>query len=120
MATSGARQVSVGGKSDVGVFDGEGECVGVEGGPVDMMSNENHDRPATSLLHGDENSRGGAVAPAIVQASTFAAELVSRGVSRHRHQEGFSNTSYVRYGNPNHTQVAEASWQLLKAPNGPW
>ena len=70
-----------------------------------MMSNENHDRPATSLLHGDENSRGGAVAPAIVQASTFAADSSEEFLDTAT--KSFSDSFYVRYGNPNHTQVAD-------------
>jgi len=69
------------------------------------MTDEPQDLPATSLLHGDARARRGAIVPAIVQATTFAAasneeflDLATRS---------FADEFYVRYGNPNHTQVAE-------------
>ncbi|MFY9783965.1 MAG: PLP-dependent aspartate aminotransferase family protein [Acidimicrobiales bacterium] len=69
------------------------------------MTDELHDLPATSLLHGDAHARRGALVPPIVQATTFAAssneeflDLATRS---------FADEFYIRYGNPNHTQVAE-------------
>jgi methionine-gamma-lyase len=69
------------------------------------MTDEPHDLPATSLLHGDAGARRGAIVPPIVQATTFAAssneeflDLATRS---------FADEFYIRYGNPNHTQVAE-------------
>ncbi|HVB50629.1 MAG TPA: aminotransferase class I/II-fold pyridoxal phosphate-dependent enzyme [Acidimicrobiales bacterium] len=68
------------------------------------MAGEPRDLPATSLLHGDAQARKGAVVPPIVQAATFAAgsseeflDLATRS---------FADEFYLRYGNPNHTQVA--------------
>jgi methionine-gamma-lyase len=65
---------------------------------------EPQDRPATSLLHSDAHARHGAVVPSIVQATTFAAasseeflDLATRS---------FADEFYIRYGNPNHTQVS--------------
>ena len=69
------------------------------------MSDDQNDLPATSLLHSDLVSRDGAVVAPIVQASTFAAdsgdEFLDVATKR------FSDNFYVRYGNPNHTQVAD-------------
>src|ERR1700728_4017841 len=67
--------------------------------------NDDHDLPATSLLHGDANSRDGAVVRPIVQASTFAAD--SREGFLDVATKSFSDAFYVRYGTPNHTQVAD-------------
>jgi methionine-gamma-lyase len=63
------------------------------------------DLPATSLLHGDSESRRGAVVPPIVQATTFAAESSEEFLDLAT--KNFSDEFYVRYGNPNHTQVAD-------------
>lgn len=69
------------------------------------MNDESHDLAATSLLHADADARGGAVVPPIVQAATFTAssgeeflDLATRA---------FADEFYLRYGNPNHTQVAD-------------
>jgi methionine-gamma-lyase len=69
------------------------------------MTDEPQDLPATSLLHSDVHARRGAIVPPIVQAATFGAasneeflDLATRS---------FADEFYVRYGNPNHTQVAE-------------
>jgi methionine-gamma-lyase len=70
-----------------------------------VTTDEHHDLPATSLLHGDEDSRDGAVVPPIVQASTFAAD--SKEEFLDEATKSFSDNFYVRYGNPNHTQVAD-------------
>jgi methionine-gamma-lyase len=63
------------------------------------------DLPATTLLHGDSNSRQGAVVPPIVQATTFAANSNEEFLDLAT--KNFSDEFYVRYGNPNHTQVAD-------------
>ena len=63
------------------------------------------DLPATSLLHGDSQSRRGAVVAPIVQATTFSAATSEEFLDMAT--KSFSDEFYVRYGNPNHTQVAE-------------
>ncbi|MGC2485224.1 MAG: aminotransferase class I/II-fold pyridoxal phosphate-dependent enzyme [Acidimicrobiales bacterium] len=63
------------------------------------------DQPATSVLHADFRSRRGEVAPSIVQAATFSASTSEEFLDRAT--KSFSDEFYVRYGNPNHTQVAE-------------
>jgi methionine-gamma-lyase len=68
------------------------------------MSNESHDLPATSLLHGDARERKGAVVPPIVQAATFAADSNEEFLDLAT--RNFVDEFYVRYGNPNHSQVA--------------
>jgi cystathionine beta-lyase/cystathionine gamma-synthase len=70
-----------------------------------VTADEHRDLPATSLLHSDVDSRSGAVVPPIVQASTFAAD--SREGFLDDATKSFSDNFYVRYGNPNHTQVAD-------------
>lgn len=70
-----------------------------------MTADEHRDLPATTLLHGDADSRDGAVVPPIVQASTFAAD--SKEEFLDDATKSFSDNFYVRYGNPNHTQVAD-------------
>lgn len=69
------------------------------------MSDELHDRAATSLQHADAGSRGGAVVPPIVQAATFTAS--SAGEFADLATRAFADEFYLRYGNPNHTQVAD-------------
>jgi methionine-gamma-lyase len=69
------------------------------------MSGQHHDLPATSILHSDESSRDGAVVPPIVQASTFAADSSDEFLDIAT--KTYSDNFYVRYGNPNHTQVAD-------------
>jgi methionine-gamma-lyase len=69
------------------------------------VTTDEHDLPATTLLHGDTDSRNGAVVPPIVQASTFAAD--SKEEFLDEATKSFSDNFYVRYGSPNHTQVAE-------------
>jgi methionine-gamma-lyase len=68
------------------------------------MTNESGDLPATSLLHGDAAARHGAVVPPIVQATTFASASNEEFIDQAT--KNFSDEFYVRYGNPNHTQVA--------------
>lgn len=69
------------------------------------MTDETPDRPATALQHADDRARRGSVVAPIVQATTFASatgeeflDLATRS---------FADEFYVRYGNPNHTQVAD-------------
>jgi methionine-gamma-lyase len=69
------------------------------------MTDNLNDLPGTKALHADVKSRAGALVAPIVQATTFAAssneeflDLATRS---------FSDEFYIRYGNPNHTQVAE-------------
>jgi methionine-gamma-lyase len=73
-----------------------------EGAPSDL--------PATWLLHGDAEARHGAVVPPIVQASTFAANSSEEFFDLAT--KDFSDEFYVRYGTPNHTQVAEVVARL--------
>ena len=64
-----------------------------------------NDLPGTRALHGDEVSREGAVVAPIFQATTFAA--TSNKEFLDAATRSFSDEFYTRYGNPNHTQVAE-------------
>jgi methionine-gamma-lyase len=61
--------------------------------------------PGTEVIHADDAVRGGQVAPSIAQASTFAAQSDAEFVESATRT--FSDDFYVRYGTPNHTQVAE-------------
>jgi methionine-gamma-lyase len=63
------------------------------------------DLPATRALHGDRESRDGAIVPPIFQASTFAASTNEEFLDLAT--KSFSDEFYIRYGTPNHTQVAE-------------
>jgi methionine-gamma-lyase len=74
------------------------------------MSDEFHDLPGTRAIHGDVESRGGAVVPPIYQATTFAASSNEEFLDAAT--RNFSDDFYTRYGNPNHTQVAEVVSQL--------
>jgi methionine-gamma-lyase len=62
-------------------------------------------QPGTDVIHADDEARGGAVAPSITQASTFAAD--SDGAFVDAATRSFTDDFYVRYGTPNHTQLAE-------------
>jgi len=68
------------------------------------VTDEPADLPATSLLHSDAHARNGAVVPPIVQAVTFAA--ASNEEFLDVATRSFADEFYLRYGNPNHTQVA--------------
>ena len=74
------------------------------------MSEESNDLPGTRAIHGDVESRGGAVVAPIYQATTFAAS--SKDEFLDAATRNFSDDFYTRYGNPNHTQVAEVMSQL--------
>ncbi len=60
---------------------------------------------ATRAIHGDVRARSGALVAPIVQATTFAADS-DEGFLRAA-TSSFTDDFYIRYGNPNHTQVAE-------------
>ncbi len=70
-----------------------------------LMARPSKHQPGTQAIHADDAARHGAVVAPIVQATTFAhatdAEFVDAATRR------FSDEFYVRYGTPNHTQVAE-------------
>jgi methionine-gamma-lyase len=74
------------------------------------VSEESNDLPGTRAIHGDVESRGGAVVAPIYQATTFAAS--SKDEFLDAATRNFSDDFYTRYGNPNHTQVAEVMSQL--------
>jgi methionine-gamma-lyase len=74
------------------------------------MSEEFDDLPGTKAIHGDVESRGGAVVAPIYQATTFAASSNEEFLDAAT--RSFSDEFYTRYGNPNHTQVAEVIAQL--------
>jgi methionine-gamma-lyase len=69
------------------------------------MARSSKHQPGTQAIHADDAARAGAVVAPIVQATTFAhvsdAEFVDAAT------RSFSDDFYVRYGTPNHTQVAE-------------
>jgi methionine-gamma-lyase len=62
-------------------------------------------QPGTQVIHADDAARHGAVVAPIVQATTFAAE--SDAAFMDAAARAFTDDFYVRYGTPNHTQVAE-------------
>lgn len=61
--------------------------------------------PGTEAIHADDEARGGAVVAPITQATTFAAATEEEFLDVAR--RSFSDAFYVRYGTPNHTQLAE-------------
>jgi methionine-gamma-lyase len=69
------------------------------------MTEHPEDRPGTQAIHADEMSRAGAVVPPIFQATTFATE--SKEEFLDVATKAFTDEFYVRYGTPNHSQVAE-------------
>jgi methionine-gamma-lyase len=68
------------------------------------MADAKH-QPGTEVIHADDEARGGQVAASIAQASTFAAASDAEFVASAT--RSFSDDFYIRYGTPNHTQVAE-------------
>jgi methionine-gamma-lyase len=56
-------------------------------------------------VHGDHGTRAGALVPPIVQATTFAAPSGDEYLDVANRT--FTDEFYIRYGNPNHSQVAE-------------
>jgi len=69
------------------------------------MTNDSNDLPGTRVIHGDVQSRGGAVVAPIYQATTFTASSNEEFLDAAT--KSYSDEFYTRYGNPNHTQVAE-------------
>ena len=69
-----------------------------------MARASKHD-PGTQAIHADDAARKGAVVAPISQATTYAAATDAAFVDAA--QRSFSDEFYVRYGTPNHTQVAE-------------
>jgi methionine-gamma-lyase len=69
------------------------------------MTTDADDLPGTKVLHGDEVSRAGAIVPPIFQATTFAADSNEEFLDVAT--RNFTDEFYIRYGTPNHTQVAE-------------
>ena len=78
------------------------------------MSDPSEDRPGTRAIHADAVTREGAIVPPIFQASTFATDSKEEflDVATKR----FSDEFYIRYGTPNHSQVAEVVAALEGAP----
>jgi methionine-gamma-lyase len=74
------------------------------------VSHHPDDLPATSVIHGDDDARDGAIVAPIVQATTFAA--TSNKEFLDVATRSFSDEFYIRYGTPNHTQVADVVSQL--------
>lgn len=64
-----------------------------------------NDRPGTKAVHGDHHARAGSLVPPIVQATTFAASTSEQFIDAAN--RSFTDDFYTRYGNPNHSQVAE-------------
>lgn len=61
--------------------------------------------PGTVVVHADDVARAGAVVAPIHQASTFAA--TSSEAFLDSATRAFADDFYIRYGTPNHTQVAD-------------
>jgi methionine-gamma-lyase len=80
------------------------------------MTDPSDDLPATRVLHGDEASRAGAVVAPIYQATTFAAGSNQEFLDAAT--RNFTDEFYIRYGTPNHTQVAELVADLEGAERG--
>jgi methionine-gamma-lyase len=69
------------------------------------MTNSSKHEPGTQAIHADDASRGGAVVAPISQATTFAAATDAAFVDAAT--RSFTDDFYIRYGTPNHTQVAD-------------
>jgi methionine-gamma-lyase len=69
------------------------------------QTDSSRDRPGTKAIHGDHEARGGSIVPPIVQATTFAASTSEQFLDAAN--RSFTDDFYTRYGNPNHSQVAE-------------
>jgi methionine-gamma-lyase len=69
------------------------------------VANPSKHEPGTQAIHADDAARGGAVVAPINQATTFAQPTDAAFVNAAT--RSFSDDFYVRYGTPNHTQVAE-------------
>ena len=69
------------------------------------MASASKYEPGTQAIHADRAARGGAVVAPISQATTYAAPTDEAFVDAAT--RAFTDDFYVRYGTPNHTQVAE-------------
>ncbi|HUD69265.1 MAG TPA: PLP-dependent aspartate aminotransferase family protein [Acidimicrobiales bacterium] len=69
------------------------------------MTNSSKHEPGTQAIHADDASRGGAVVAPISQATTFAAATDAAFLDAAT--RSFTDDFYIRYGTPNHTQVAD-------------
>jgi methionine-gamma-lyase len=69
------------------------------------MVTPSDDLPATAAVHADLESRNGSLVAPIFQASTFAAPSNEEFLDMAT--KSFSDEFYIRYGTPNHTQVAD-------------
>jgi methionine-gamma-lyase len=69
------------------------------------MGSPSKHEPGTQAIHADDAARGGAVVAPINQATTFAADTDAAFLDAAT--RSFTDDFYVRYGTPNHTQVAE-------------
>ncbi len=63
------------------------------------------DLPGTTVIHGDRDARKGAIVAPIMQATTFGADTSDEYLEVANRT--FTDEFYTRYGNPNHSQVAE-------------
>jgi methionine-gamma-lyase len=80
------------------------------------MTDPVEDLPGTKAIHGDKASRAGAIVPPIFQATTFGTE--SKEEFLDVATRNFTDEFYIRYGTPNHTQVAELVADLEGAQRG--
>ena len=69
------------------------------------MTNSSKHEPGTQAIHADDASRAGAVVAPISQATTFAAATDAEFLETAT--RSFTDDFYIRYGTPNHTQVAD-------------
>src|SRR5580693_3599179 len=69
------------------------------------MTNSSKHEPGTQAIHADDAARGGAVVAPISQATTFAAATDEAFLDAAT--KSFADDFYIRYGTPNHTQVAD-------------
>jgi methionine-gamma-lyase len=69
------------------------------------MTNSSKHEPGTQAIHADDAARGGAVVAPINQATTFAAATDAAFLDAAA--RSFTDDFYIRYGTPNHTQVAD-------------
>jgi methionine-gamma-lyase len=69
------------------------------------MTNSSKHEPGTQAIHADDASRGGAVVAPISQATTFASATDAAFLDAAT--RSFTDDFYIRYGTPNHTQVAD-------------
>jgi methionine-gamma-lyase len=69
------------------------------------MTNSSKHEPGTQAIHADDASRQGALVAPISQATTFAAATDAAFLDAAT--KSFTDDFYIRYGTPNHTQVAD-------------